>query len=240
MLGVVAAAVRYVPHHNAALALFAPDGIRPSRQQFSNPDTATGLLEFIAMLARDRKPTPLYLELVADEYRGRPRQSATFAVGCYWEGERDLGRLAGVVASRTGMVGRDEVVQVHFDPGVIDYGTLAATVQKMSCYRGVRATDANLVADPEQQHYLAMHPEYAYLPLTAGQATKVNAALGAHQDADAFLSPAQLRLKQRIAAGIARSHGSADWISGLRPDRSREGIAAYDDALEAYLSTCGD
>jgi hypothetical protein len=227
-------------HQNSVLRMLAPEGVKLSDEQLAGADTAAGVAEFVAILKKERRPVPAYLRLVCDEYSARPQEWATFAVGCYWEGERDLGKLKGVVFSRTGMLGRDEVVQVRFDPVVIDYARLAGTVRKMSCYRGVRPREANLLPDPEQQHYLTMHPEYFFLPLTAGQATKVNAALGTGADADQFLSPAQHLLHKRLAAGIALSGGSAEWLSELRPDRSRQGLAAYADALEDFLASWGD
>lgn len=236
----VGAGLKSRAHQNSVLRMLAPEGVKISDEQMAGADTAAGVAEFVAILKKDRRPVPAYLRLVCEEYAAKPRESATFAVGCYWEGERDLGKLKGVVFSRTGMLGGDEVVQVRFDPAVIDYARLAGAVRKMSCYRGVRPREADLIPDPEQQHYLTMHPEYCFLPLTAGQATKVNAALGTGADADQFLSPAQLSLRKRLASGIALSGGSADWLSEVRPDRSRDRLAAYADALEDFLASWGD
>ncbi|WP_273820471.1 peptide-methionine (S)-S-oxide reductase MsrA [Pseudomonas asplenii] len=58
-------------------------------------------------------------------------QQATFGAGCFWGAEATLRELHGVVDSRVGyaaQAGRSEplieVVQVDFDPGVIDYPAL--------------------------------------------------------------------------------------------------------------------
>jgi hypothetical protein len=190
----VAGRITYFPAPNPLLRILAPDGISLSREQLANPDTEAGLAEMARLLEAARLPVPEYLRLVCDEFSGKPRQMARFSVGCYWEGERELGKIPGVVASRTGMVGQEEVVEVQFDPKLIDPATLSDHARKLSCFRGVPSTQAALVEDVEQQHTLANHPEFADILLTPLQRTKVNAALSDHQDLTRFLSPAQLRL----------------------------------------------
>lgn len=197
LLGAGAAAqVTCFPPANPMLRVLAPDGITLSRRQLANPNTGAGLAEMVRLLEAAHRPVPEYLRTVCDEYSGRPRESARFAVGCYWEGERELGKLPGVVASRTGMIGRDEVVELHFDPAVIAPTDLSAHAARLSCFRGVPSTQAALVEDPEQQHTLANHPEFAAILMTPLQRTKVNAALSDHQDLAPLLSPTQLRMVQ--------------------------------------------
>lgn len=193
----VAGKIAFFPALNPLLCILAPDGIALSRQQLSNPNTGAGLAEMARLLQAAHRPVPEYLRLVCDEYSGRPRETARFSVGCYWEGERELGKLPGVVASRTGMVGSDEVVEVHFDPTVIDPAAMAVTAKSLTCFRGIPSTQASLVEDPEQQHTLAHHPEFANVLLTPLQRTKVNAALSERQDLTPLLSPTQLRLVQK-------------------------------------------
>ena len=74
------------------------------------------------------------------------------------------------------------------------YAALLRRVVSMRCFRSAVASgDAKLEASEVQQFALSQLPEYWYLPLTALQATKINAALshGADLDADKFLSPTQ-------------------------------------------------
>ncbi len=190
----VAGRIAHFPAPNPILRILAPDGITLSRDQLANPNTGAGLAQMVRLLEFAHRPVPEYLRLVCDEFSGRPRETARFSVGCYWEGERELGRIPGVVASRTGNIGRDEVVEVHFDPNVIDAPTLGAHAMKLTCFRGVPSTQAALVEDDEQQHTLAHHPEFAGILLTPLQRTKVNAGLWNGEDLTRFLSPAQLRL----------------------------------------------
>jgi hypothetical protein len=219
--------------------LFAPDNVELSGCEWGDANTAAGFDRLIKALAAAGRPVPAYLTAVRDEYAGRKLETASFAVGCYWEGERELGKLDGVVASRTGTLGTDEVVQVRFDPRKIDAGKLTETVKAMSCYRGVRAADASLALDPEQQHDLWAHPEYAYLPLTAMQATKVNSAVGVGADPSALLSPAQRRLETRLATAIGKAGGVPDWLANLQPDRSPGGLAVYLRSLQGALAANG-
>lgn len=192
----VAGKMALFPAPNPLLRILAPDGITLTRKQLSNPDTGAGLADMVRLLQTAHRPVPQYLRLVCDEYSGKPRKTARFSVGCYWEGERELGRLSGVVASRTGMIGGDEVVELRFDPTVINAAALDRTAEHLSCFRGIPSQQATLVEDDQQQHTLANHPEFANILLTPLQRTKVNAALWDHEDLTPLLSPAQLRLMQ--------------------------------------------
>jgi len=186
--------ITYLHACNPLLRVLAPDEIGLSREQLANSDTGAGLSQIVRRLQADHRPIPQYLRLVCDEYSGRPRETARFSVGCYWEGERELGKISGVVASRTGNIGPEEVVELRFDPNVIDSAGLAKRAEGLTCFRGCPTTQTTLVEDVEQQHTLANHPEFAAIPLTPLQRTKVNAALWDHQDLTALLSPTQLRL----------------------------------------------
>ena len=97
----------------------------------------------------------------------------------------------------------------------------------------VRATE-RVRTDTQQQYNLAHVPRYHYLPLTALQATRVNAALATGGRPEEFLSPGQIELAQKIAALSTESIGKR--LSGLIPDRSVEGLPAYAHRLRAALS----
>lgn len=256
---VVVAVVRPVaPAHNPVLELFAPPGLNLSPAQLDDVNTSAGLARMVKTLAASHRAVPEYLRLVADEYAPKPRQTATFAVGCYWDGERDLGRLNGVLATRTGMIGHDEVVELDYDPAVMSYSDLVSTARRMSCFRSVYARDGQQQREAarvasgavvrsdqpvdthnQQQFHLSMHPEYFYLPLTALQATKVNAALFAHEDPDQFLSPAQLSLRDRMARVLARGRDAAGSFDRLTPRRNREDLAGYGRMLQSRLAALG-
>ena len=190
-------------------------------------DTATGLQAIAKSLRSKNQPLPEYFRLIAKEFTPGARQTAVFAVGCYWEGDRDLGRLDGVLATRTGTAGGEELVEAEYDPRQVDYSHLAGMMKRMACFRRAYPPGAAVaIAPAEQQHFhLSMHPEYQYLPLTSGQAMHVNAALFAHEDPDRFLSPAQLAMKRRLGRVLARQRDGAALFDDLTPDRSPEGLA---------------
>lgn len=257
VLAALAVAGASAPSRNPVLELLAPDGMKLSASQLADQDTSAGLSRMIAALEASHRPVPTYLRLVADEYAPKPRQTATFAVGCYWEGERDFGGLDGVLATRTGLVGRDEVVELEFDPAVLDYAQLLGRAQHMGCFRRVYARDANqqqqastaaaplirsarpIDAHTRQHFHLWLHPEYHYLPLTALQATKINAALYARQDPAPFLSPAQEALRDRIAKVLARGRDARDSLDDLEPRRDRPGLGEYCRRLQSRLAALG-
>src|SRR5688572_28900333 len=94
------------------------------------------------------RPVPAWLALVAGEYAPSDRRTAAFSVTCYWKGEKELGRLDGVVATRTGTVGGEEVVEVEFDPTSLAFDELAGTARAMACFRKVVRDPDTRVATP--------------------------------------------------------------------------------------------
>jgi hypothetical protein len=77
----------------------------------------------------------------------RPRQAdaslrtATFSMYCYWTGEATIGRVDGVVASRIGHWGGNEIVQVDYDPGRTDVGALAGALKRQRAFYSLLVAD---------------------------------------------------------------------------------------------------
>ena len=63
---------------------------------------------------------PDYLTLVAAETNTKT-QTATFAMHCYWEGEGLLGGIQGVNSTHSAWCDGSEVVDVQYDPAVVNY-----------------------------------------------------------------------------------------------------------------------
>ena len=70
------------------------------------------------------RPVPRYLEAVAYESDEQSHETAAFAQACFWTGEVKLGRVPGVLKTRTGWLGGREVVDLEYDPTQVDYGKL--------------------------------------------------------------------------------------------------------------------
>lgn len=121
-------------------------------------------------------------------------ETATFSMFCYWTGEATLGKVDGVVASRIGHWGGQEIVQVDYDPARTDRERLAkALVGQRSFYavlaesneaRGQLAgafSDGQIRSvsgEPEfiePKHSLrTRYPKIADLELTEAQAIALN------------------------------------------------------------------
>jgi hypothetical protein len=178
---------------------------------------------------------PAYLQLVNGEYNPANLQNATFAVGCYWEGEEQFGKLSGVVSTRTGVLGNDEVVRVDFDANCIDANMLLNQARSLPYFASVKtAATAKLQFADDQQHALEYYPEYRYLPLTTLQAIRVNAALADHSDPIACLSPSQRTMHDELREIMSRLGN--DTLDNLQIDRSPDGLGKYAQSLRHAIS----
>ena len=177
-------------------------------------------------LGKHGRKVPAYLRLLAHESVARQLgvQRATFAMHCFWEGESALGRLPGVVSTVPGFLGKDEVVELEFDPRVIKYQELLSKAKAMDCASRVytrnetqqetasrlmgsaalRSDDAIRV-DSEPKYYMSQ-TVFKHLPMTALQAARVNAAIHRKQDPKRFLSPKQIAM-----LGVIEAHPDTKW-----------------------------
>ncbi len=135
---------------------------------------------------------------------------------CFWTGERELGKLKGVVATEPGFMDRREVVNVYFNPATIDLEEIVAHGAGVKCGDAVytydesqrrkarKKLDASRVResktfriDSEPKYYLSK-TNYQYLPMSPMQATKANALVGQRQDPSPVFSPRQLEILQHL------------------------------------------
>jgi hypothetical protein len=206
-----------------------------------------------AALEAAGKTVPPYLGLAAFEHAPSSRETAVFAMYCYWEGEKTLGRIEGVLATRIGTIEKKhEVVEVEFDPGVVAFEKLLETARSLKCAgrvfartdaqfdlaRAIVGEDAVRSDEPvddrtEQQKHLSGKRSMAFLPLSRLQATKANAAIAAQEDPDAWLSPRQVALRKQLLEALRDEPG---FLEGLKPDRTPAGLGAYDRELGRRLA----
>lgn len=216
--------------------------------------TSAALVERLelALEAADRELPP-YLELAREELVVERRKRAVFAMHCYWEGEARLGRLEGVLSTRSAWAERLEVVEVEYDADRISYATLVEKAAELDCTHRVWAADEGQLAvararvgeravlgDPElkgaklsdQRYHLGL-TNLRYLPMTPLQAAKVNAACRFGEPTDPWLSPRQRELMARIEDGLRT--GSAEF-EDQRTARSIEELGNGLDALQGHLA----
>ena len=131
---------------------------------------------------------------------------------CFWTGEKEIGKIDGVVETQPGFMGGREVVEIQYDPEVIPYEKLVQQARKKDCASQVfYNTDqqerqaAKVIGktsirpsskfrlDKDLKYYLSQTP-YQYVPMTPLQAVKVNSAIGDRQSPNSYLSPKQIEL----------------------------------------------
>ncbi len=161
---------------------------------------------------------PQYLSLLSIDLQAEDshKESATYAMDCFWTGEALLGELEGVLSTKAGKMDSHEVVTVSYDPEVIDYKSLTLQAQSLKCdskvyYRNdtqkeiaetlvgkdkIKAV-STFRLDDDPKYYISKS-SYKYVPMLSVQASRVNALLGKKRNPDHLLSPTQLRMYEFI------------------------------------------
>lgn len=184
----------------------------------------------ITALKTMTRPVPEYLQLLHEEADARVRgvERATFAMHCFWEGEAKLGGIRGVISTTPATFPTLELVEIEFDPTVIDYGKLLRMAKNMNCAdRALTRSDAQQVIaskilstaaqrtiqgsnpDKEPKYRLRGTP-YQHIPMSPLQSTRVNNAVSEKREPAKFLSPRQLALLE-----LVKAHGDASWPIAL-------------------------
>lgn len=176
-------------------------------------DTGGIARRMIATLSKAKRHVPPYLSMLAAEHSPGLKQ-AVFTMYCFWTGEMALGQIEGVVTTEAGFMGGREVTLVRYDPQVVSLPQLIAAAEKVECANAVHVPAADVPqakasrlnagtisdyrsAPASDQKKQLSGTALAKLPLSAPQATKVNAWLRVDQaKALAYLTPSQrVRLK---------------------------------------------
>lgn len=179
-------------------------------------------------LKKEYLEVPGWLDLLEQELRAESRgtEIATLAMFCFWTGEKELGKLEGVVETQAGFMGGREVVQVKFDPELTSFHDVLESAKAVQCASevfpknrkqqieaakviGKTAQEGTFRADHQPKYYLA-HTSYRFVPMTQLQAARVNSLIGQGKNPDAFLSPRQ----QGLLAYI-QSHPNHTWKSAV-------------------------
>lgn len=222
--------------NNPVVLIMTPDK-RPLAPRVADDYSAGKLAEaMVAALVTQNRTVPAYLGLLAQQggplkggsRSGSGSETATLAMHCFWEGESALGNVPGILSTRAGFVGKDEVVELTFDRRRIDYAAVVKAAQKLDCASKVYTRDdrqqraasqivsANAIRSDErvrpdkQPKYYLGQTSYRFVPMTELQAMRVNHAIHEKKDVDVSLSPSQLKLLK-----IVRRHPSAGWQNAI-------------------------
>ncbi len=202
----------------------------------------SGLLSYMLEgLAKSGAPVPTFLPLIRDELMAEETgvDKTTLSMFCFWTGEKELGRLDGVVHTEAGFMHGREVVNVYFNPSVIGLeevihkGAAAQCADQAFVQSSQARTAKKLLGDPqvreegtfrldrEPKYYLSRTP-YRHVPMSPAQAVKVNALIGAGQRPDALLSPRQLKILEQV-----RRHRNDHWPSMIHAEDWKASMYAY-------------
>ena len=176
---------------------------------------------------------PEYLSLLEAELLANEKglETTYLSMYCFWTGEKQLGKLDGVIETQPGFMDGKEVVKVSYNPENINYEDLLAKAKQMSCASHVYTADpkdqnkaAKIVGqrhassakkfrmDKEPKYYLSK-TTYQYIPMTSLQAARVNSLIGQMKSPDHLLSPRQKALVKYI-----KEHSEKNWTSAINED----------------------
>lgn len=163
-----------------------------------NYSPAGVLNHMISSLTRNKKTIPQYLRLALEDAAVQQPGLVSLAMSCFWEGEKRLGILEGVLSTEPGFVQGREVVRVRYDPDRISESRLVAEAKKQDCADAVfthekNAGNSGFRPDRQPQYYL-LHTPFKFVPMLPLQASRVNSALGLGKDPLLYLSPRQIEL----------------------------------------------
>jgi copper chaperone CopZ len=137
-------------------------------------------------------PIPNYLQLLELELSSVKHEDVSeeyFAMHCFWTGEKELGKLDGVIDVESGFINHNEVVKVKYNLDLINTTELNnyATLSGFN-----KIENQNYSKSKKDVHYFLKNTIYKYMPLTELQKTKINSALGHQRTGQEYLSPKQL------------------------------------------------
>ncbi len=155
-------------------------------------------------LATRGESVPGYMNLLEQELSADKTGSLKekhFQMFCFWTGEKQLGKVDGVLNTESGFMKHGEVVKVTYDSKVVSATDLESYAKRNS-FRPVDPDKTYRVASRDVHYYLK-HTDYKYLPLTPLQQTKINSALGSRKNPNQYLSPRQEQwLKEAQATSL--------------------------------------
>jgi len=180
--------------------------------------------KMIKALTSVKKNTPGYLELAFEYANAKNSKQLSFSMACFWEGEKNLGKLEGVLSTEPGFIQGKEVVKVNYDPAIINTIQLIGEARKQDCAKSVFAEGQDLAegltmdnelkkstgfrADHEPQYYLR-HTAYRYVPMLPIQASRLNSILAKGGDPGSILSPGQIEFYKFFQSNPSRGEPEA-------------------------------
>jgi len=145
-------------------------------------------------LIKKNAPIPAYFNLLEQELTAKATGSineVNFKMYCFWTGEKQLGKLDGVLDVEAGFIGHNEVVKVKYNSSLVKESEIISYAQKNN-FEPINSSKNYRTATNDVHYYLS-HSDYKYIPLSELQKTKINSALGSNQPVEKYLSPNQIK-----------------------------------------------
>ena len=170
-----------------------------------------------------------------------------------------MGSLNGVLSTVSAWRDGLEVVDLTYDPAIIDYEDIVQAASEFKCASRVFTYDADqqdvasklvgsravpvnarqrprVAKDSDQKYYLR-HTDLRHLPLTEIQATKINASLKMRNiKPTALLSPRQRDLYARMQAAAKRDASFKSKLSRFVRPTDADELLDYSAKLESALA----
>ena len=154
------------------------------------------------------------MNILHQEHSAKDLRETHLSMYCFWSGEKNLGKLDGVISTQAGFMNGAEVVKVKYNADILEEEKLISFAANKKCADGVFSNDKrelsvakklNIKTKKEgkfrpdnQPKYYTYNSEFKYVPMTSLQALKVNTALSNRLSPDEYLSPRQIELLSLI------------------------------------------
>ena len=169
--------------------------------------SALGLVQTIKQgILESKRVVPEYLYLLEEELMAKNSilESATYSMYCFWSGEKLFGGLEGVVKTRAGWAEGKEVVQIEYNPKIIDKKSLDGIAKQNSC----QISSANRIRDDREPKYYLSNSLLKHIPLSEVQASRINTLLAEGGNYLQLLSPTQQKWLLTIQKSAKRDYNN--------------------------------
>ena len=157
------------------------------------------LRTMVRALVNSSLEVPEYLYTLEQEFEAEiaGTKKRTYSMYCFWSGEKAFGEMEGVVATTAGFANGREVVEVIYNPEVIDPEDLDEYASENSCRQ--MANPGKFKKDKTPKYYLS-NSLFRFVPMTELQKSRVNSALGNGENPLELLSPRQYAFYKKVKA----------------------------------------
>lgn len=207
--------------------------------------TPSGLVQYLINgMKKKGLAIPGYLTLLQEELSANEKglEKTTLSMYCFWTGEKELGKIEGVVQTEAGFMDHREVVNVYYDPSTVSLDEIIREGQNTNCADRIYThgeTDKKAAAqtigkddirnassfrlDKEPKYYLSK-TDFHLIPMSPIQAVKMNSLIGQGKSPFHLLSPRQQSMYHYI-----QQNKSVSWASYVNdPDWQNKMFIAWE------------